>query len=195
MSVDGAMISLLRKQWVEVRTLDIGEPVEKHGPCGEAEVHVEQLSYFSRLAVCNDRWSQMWRKALTCRLHRSALAPASQEARLRRAPASGNTSCSSVALATAVPASLRPGIRLASRQRSPSAPLQIRQTSPETEKRTTEVPVCRVCGKPIVRVRGHRLVVACERFGGGERLIRRDTPHDRGGPLRIRSRNASKERA
>lgn len=50
MSVDGAMISLTHKQWVEVRTLAIGEPVEKQGTHGEAEVHVEQLSYFSHLA-------------------------------------------------------------------------------------------------------------------------------------------------
>lgn len=64
-----------------------------------------------RLAVCNDRWSQMWRKALTCWLHRSALAPASPPARLRKALPTGNTSCPSVTLATAVPASLQPGIR------------------------------------------------------------------------------------
>lgn len=50
MSADGAMISLVHQQWVEVRTAAIGEPVEKLGTTGEAEVHVGQLSYFSRLS-------------------------------------------------------------------------------------------------------------------------------------------------
>lgn len=49
-SADGAMISLVHKQWVEVRTATIGEPVIKPGIDGEAEIHVGQLSYFSRLA-------------------------------------------------------------------------------------------------------------------------------------------------
>ncbi|WP_201392265.1 ISKra4 family transposase [Ktedonobacter sp. SOSP1-52] len=50
LSTDGTMVSLLHKQWVEVRTLAIGQPQERRGTAGEAEIHVDQLSYFSRLA-------------------------------------------------------------------------------------------------------------------------------------------------
>jgi hypothetical protein len=50
LSVDGAMISLVHQQWVEVRTLAIGQPHEQRNADGELEVHVDQLSYFSRLA-------------------------------------------------------------------------------------------------------------------------------------------------
>lgn len=50
LSVDGAMISLVHKQWVEVRTLAIGNPGNQPHPDGEAEVHVSQLSYFSSLS-------------------------------------------------------------------------------------------------------------------------------------------------
>ncbi len=46
---DGAMISLVHKQWVETRTVAIGEPQEKPGAEGEREIHVGKLSYFSRL--------------------------------------------------------------------------------------------------------------------------------------------------
>jgi hypothetical protein len=49
-SVDGAMISLVHQQWVEVRTLAIGQPQKQRQADGELEVHVDQLSYFSRLA-------------------------------------------------------------------------------------------------------------------------------------------------
>ncbi|GCE03512.1 hypothetical protein [Dictyobacter aurantiacus] len=48
-SADGAMISLINTQWVEVRTLAIGEPKVETGTDGEAEIHVGQLSYVSRL--------------------------------------------------------------------------------------------------------------------------------------------------
>ena len=50
LSVDGAMISLVHQQWVEVRTLAIGQPHEQRHADGELEIHVGQLSYFSRLA-------------------------------------------------------------------------------------------------------------------------------------------------
>lgn len=50
LSTDGAMISLVKQQWVEVRTMAIGEPVVERGPDGETEVHMGQLSYFSQLA-------------------------------------------------------------------------------------------------------------------------------------------------
>ena len=49
-SADGAMISLVHKQWVEVRTVAIGEPQEQLTAAGEMEIHVGHLSYFSRLA-------------------------------------------------------------------------------------------------------------------------------------------------
>lgn len=49
-SADGAMVSLVNKQWVETRTVAIGEPQEKRGAQGEREIHVGKLSYFSRLA-------------------------------------------------------------------------------------------------------------------------------------------------
>jgi hypothetical protein len=49
-SVDGAMVPLTHNQWVEGRTLAIGEPQEKRGAKGEREVHVGKLSYFSRIA-------------------------------------------------------------------------------------------------------------------------------------------------
>lgn len=50
LSADGAMVSLVHKQWVEVRTVAIGEPVELVNAKGEREIHVGKLSYFSRLA-------------------------------------------------------------------------------------------------------------------------------------------------
>ena len=49
-STDGAMISLVHKQWVETRTVAIGEPQEKLNAQGKREIHVGKLSYFSRLA-------------------------------------------------------------------------------------------------------------------------------------------------
>jgi len=49
-SSDGAMVSLVQKQWAEVRTLVIGEPQEKLNAQQEREIHVGKLSYFSRLA-------------------------------------------------------------------------------------------------------------------------------------------------
>lgn len=48
-SADGTMISLVNKQWAEVRTLVIGEPETETSAEGEAEIHVNQLSYVSRL--------------------------------------------------------------------------------------------------------------------------------------------------
>jgi hypothetical protein len=49
-SPDGAMISLVHKQWVETRTVAIGEPQEKLNAEGEREIPFGKLSYFSRLA-------------------------------------------------------------------------------------------------------------------------------------------------
>ncbi|GHO48619.1 hypothetical protein KSX_67820 [Ktedonospora formicarum] len=52
-SADGAMISLVHKQWVEVRTVAIGESVSKPDPNRKPatqEIHVDHLSYFSHLS-------------------------------------------------------------------------------------------------------------------------------------------------
>ncbi|GHP00152.1 hypothetical protein KSF_101990 [Reticulibacter mediterranei] len=49
-SADGAMISLVHKQWVGTRTVAIGSPQEKLNAQGAREIHVGKLSYFSRLA-------------------------------------------------------------------------------------------------------------------------------------------------
>jgi hypothetical protein len=51
-SADGAMISLVQKQWVETRTVVIGSPQEKRSADGEQEIHVGQLAYFSRARRC-----------------------------------------------------------------------------------------------------------------------------------------------
>lgn len=51
LSVDGAMVPLLHKEWAEVKTLavgTVGEPILNRE--GEWEVHTRELSYFSRLA-------------------------------------------------------------------------------------------------------------------------------------------------
>src|SRR4030095_7223939 len=48
-SPDGEMISLIDNQWAETRTVAIGEPQEKLNAEGEREIHVGNLSSFSRL--------------------------------------------------------------------------------------------------------------------------------------------------
>jgi hypothetical protein len=49
MSADGALVPLVKGEWAEVRTLAIGEVEEQHASEGSSEIHVNQLSYFSRL--------------------------------------------------------------------------------------------------------------------------------------------------
>jgi hypothetical protein len=49
-SPDGAMISLVHRQWAEVRTIALGEPQVGVNANGEKEIHVGKISYFSRLA-------------------------------------------------------------------------------------------------------------------------------------------------
>ena len=44
------MVSLVNKQWAQTRTVAVGEPQEKCNASGVTEIHVGQLSYFSRLA-------------------------------------------------------------------------------------------------------------------------------------------------
>ena len=48
-SADGAFVPLVKGEWAEVRTLAIGEVEEQHASDGSSEIHVSQLSYFSRL--------------------------------------------------------------------------------------------------------------------------------------------------
>lgn len=50
MSTDGASVPLIKGEWVEVRTVAIGEVREKATAQGQREVHTCQLSYFSRMA-------------------------------------------------------------------------------------------------------------------------------------------------
>jgi len=50
-SADGAMISLIKKEWAETRTLAIGESNARRCDAGKAEPRVENLSYFSRLTT------------------------------------------------------------------------------------------------------------------------------------------------
>lgn len=49
-SVDGAMVPLVRGEWAEAKTLVIGEVAEPVLEGGEEVVHTRKLSYFSRLA-------------------------------------------------------------------------------------------------------------------------------------------------
>jgi hypothetical protein len=49
LSADGACVPLLKCEWVEVRTVAIGEVEERCTAEGKQEIHVGQLSYFSRL--------------------------------------------------------------------------------------------------------------------------------------------------
>jgi hypothetical protein len=48
-SVDGAMVSLVHKEWAEVRTLAVGVVEKPVMEKGEPVVHTKQVSYFSRL--------------------------------------------------------------------------------------------------------------------------------------------------
>ena len=50
MSVDGAMVPLLHKEWAEVKTLAIGTIGELVLEGGEWAVHAKEMSYFSRMA-------------------------------------------------------------------------------------------------------------------------------------------------
>ncbi len=49
MSVDGAMVPLLHKEWAEVNTLAIGTIGEPVLEGGERAVHAKEMSYFSRM--------------------------------------------------------------------------------------------------------------------------------------------------
>ena len=49
LSVDGAMVPLVRREWAEVKTLAVGE-VRQRMRDGEIGPHTEEISYFSRMA-------------------------------------------------------------------------------------------------------------------------------------------------
>lgn len=49
-SADGAYVPLVEGRWAEVRTVAIGEVKQESTACGEQEVHVRHLSYFSRMS-------------------------------------------------------------------------------------------------------------------------------------------------
>ena len=53
-SVDGAFVPLVHKQWVEAKTLVIGtvQPLQSHAD-GTVEIHTSDLSYFSRVLECH----------------------------------------------------------------------------------------------------------------------------------------------
>jgi hypothetical protein len=48
LSVDGAMVPLVGKQWTEVKTLAVGEVKQEFKPTGERVIRTRELSYFSR---------------------------------------------------------------------------------------------------------------------------------------------------
>jgi hypothetical protein len=48
-SVDGSIISLVQRQWAEIRLLAIGKPYRRVNAKNESEIHVGELSYFSRM--------------------------------------------------------------------------------------------------------------------------------------------------
>ena len=73
MSVDGVMISLRGPQWVEVRTMAIGTPKVKKKTQGKQEIHVDTLSYFSRLTT-SSRFTELMRPEMQRRQIMSATA-------------------------------------------------------------------------------------------------------------------------
>src|SRR5581483_4517299 len=54
MSVDGAMVPLVNKEWTEVKTLAIGTVQEPKLENGKRVVHTTELSYFSRMVEANE---------------------------------------------------------------------------------------------------------------------------------------------
>lgn len=116
-----------------------------------------------RLAVCNDRWQEMWRKALAYRSHLSTRAPTLPLVQSNQAPASGGTCTSPATAPSPVPAKPRPRIQQASWRQLPSTYSQPQRTEsfPDAETSTPEAVVCRSCGEPIVCVRGHRKRLYC----------------------------------
>ncbi|SRR6266404_2778478 len=53
-SVDGAMVHMVSGEWVEVKTLAIGEVEQMANKTGTTEAHTRKLSYFSRLSEASE---------------------------------------------------------------------------------------------------------------------------------------------
>jgi len=64
MSVDGAYVPLVHKQWAEVKTLALGTVGEPVWEDGELVVHTRELSYFSRLAEAEELSDWPWWKPI-----------------------------------------------------------------------------------------------------------------------------------
>lgn len=65
LSVDGAMVPLLNKQWVEVKTLAVGEVSQQINQRGERVIRTKELSYFSR---CSE--AGVFTRQALCETHR-----------------------------------------------------------------------------------------------------------------------------
>jgi hypothetical protein len=69
-SADGAYVPLVKGQWAEVRTVAIGEVEQDTTACGEQEIHVRHLSYFSRMTDAQTFADlaevEMRRRAVSC---------------------------------------------------------------------------------------------------------------------------------
>jgi hypothetical protein len=59
-SVDGAMVPLRGGEWVEVRTMVVGEVEQVRDAKGEASPHATHLSYYSRLCSAKQFEAQVW---------------------------------------------------------------------------------------------------------------------------------------
>jgi hypothetical protein len=58
LSVDGAFVPLVNKEWAEVKTLALGVIEEPRGERGEEVVHTRELSYFSRSSAVSEFTAQ-----------------------------------------------------------------------------------------------------------------------------------------
>jgi hypothetical protein len=65
LSVDGAMVPLVGKQWTEVKTLVVGEVEQEAGREGEPVIRAKELSYFSR---CSE--AGVFSRQALCETHR-----------------------------------------------------------------------------------------------------------------------------
>jgi hypothetical protein len=73
LSVDGAMVPLLNKQWAEVKTLAVGEVSQEVNRKGERLIRTKELSYFSR---CSE--ASVFARQAVCETHRRGVESAKQ---------------------------------------------------------------------------------------------------------------------
>lgn len=73
LSVDGAMVPLLNKQWAEVKTLAVGEVRQEISRKGEQVIRTKELSYFSR---CSE--SSVFARQALCEMHRRGVESANR---------------------------------------------------------------------------------------------------------------------